>query len=57
MGKWNFSSNLIYLRQAYGETQEELALSIGFVSKSTIAQYESGKRNKIEPNSSYIYTA
>ena len=34
----------MYLRETHGETQEDLAYSIGFETKSTISNYESGKR-------------
>lgn len=46
MRKWNFRNNLLYLRQAHGETQTELAHSIGFKSGSAITQYENGARPK-----------
>ena len=48
MKKWNLRSNLIYLRNAYGETQEDLAHSLGYSSKASICYYESGER---KPNS------
>ena len=44
MKKWNFRDNLLYLRAAYGETQDELARSLGDKAKATISQYESGTR-------------
>ena len=34
--------NIKYLRKAYGETQEDLQLVIGLLSKSTISNYEKG---------------
>ncbi|MBR5094801.1 MAG: helix-turn-helix domain-containing protein [Oscillospiraceae bacterium] len=38
-----FASNLRCLREAYGETQEEMALALG-ISKNAISNYECGRR-------------
>lgn len=44
MKKWNFRNNLICLREANKESQENLAYNLGFRTKSTIANYEAGDR-------------
>ena len=45
MSKDQLAKNIKSLRTAYGETQFELALSIGIEAPNAIANYEKGERN------------
>lgn len=45
MSKDQLAKNIKSLRTAYGETQLELAMSIGIESPNTIANYEKGERS------------
>ena len=45
MSKDQLAKNIQSLRTAYGETQLELALSIGIESPNAIANYEKGARS------------